>query len=138
MVISINNQDSYSSKLERDLAQVLANLLNTASWLKRWRVEACERATDRPWDLKASGPIPGGGRAILCVEGKGINFQPSQFSSVAGRACPAIRHALSVKVLGMPRVSPRMAALCSEQGWSWFDLAGNCRLEIPGALLIER
>ena len=23
-------------------------------------------------------------------------------------------------------------------GWSWYDLAGNCRLEIPGVLLIER
>jgi hypothetical protein len=31
-----------------------------------------------------------------------------------------------------------MAALCQRHGWSWFDLAGNCRLEIPGALLIER
>jgi hypothetical protein len=28
--------------------------------------------------------------------------------------------------------------LCRDHGWSWFDLAGNCRLEIPGALLIER
>lgn len=38
----------------------------------------------------------------------------------------------------MPRVSPRMAELCRERGWSWFDLAGNCRLEIPDVLLIER
>ena len=38
----------------------------------------------------------------------------------------------------MPRVSPRMATLCQQHGWSWFDLAGNCRLEIPGVLLIER
>ena len=42
------------------------------------------------------------------------------------------------KVLAMPRVSSRMAALCQEHGWSWYDLAGNCRLEIPGVLLIER
>ncbi|MEO8660193.1 MAG: type IV toxin-antitoxin system AbiEi family antitoxin [Bryobacteraceae bacterium] len=38
----------------------------------------------------------------------------------------------------MPFVSPRMAALCEKDGWGWFDLAGNCRLEIPGFLLIER
>jgi hypothetical protein len=31
-----------------------------------------------------------------------------------------------------------MAALCQQHGWSWFDLAGNCRVEIPGVLLIER
>lgn len=38
----------------------------------------------------------------------------------------------------MPRVSRRMAALCQDHGWSWYDLAGNCHLEIPGVLLIER
>lgn len=38
----------------------------------------------------------------------------------------------------MPRVSERMAALCREHGWSWYDLAGNCRLELPGVFLIER
>jgi hypothetical protein len=31
-----------------------------------------------------------------------------------------------------------MAALCQQHGWSWYDLAGNCRLEIRGVLLIER
>jgi len=31
-----------------------------------------------------------------------------------------------------------MASLCQTHGWSWYDLAGNCRLEIPGVLLIER
>jgi hypothetical protein len=31
-----------------------------------------------------------------------------------------------------------MAAICEAHGWGWYDLAGNCRLEIPGALLIER
>jgi hypothetical protein len=31
-----------------------------------------------------------------------------------------------------------MAALCQEYEWSWFDLAGNCRLNIPGVLMIER
>jgi hypothetical protein len=38
----------------------------------------------------------------------------------------------------MPRVTPRMADLCREHNWSWFDLAGNCRLEIPGVFLVER
>jgi hypothetical protein len=31
-----------------------------------------------------------------------------------------------------------MAALCQENDWSWFDLSGNCRVDIPGVLLIER
>ena len=38
----------------------------------------------------------------------------------------------------MPHVSPRMASLCQANNWSWFDLAGNCSVEIPGAFLIER
>src|SRR5439155_21614301 len=28
--------------------------------------------------------------------------------------------------------------LCEENDWSWFDLAGNCHLNIPGVLMIER
>jgi hypothetical protein len=72
------------------------------------------------------------------VECKGTNFQPSQFASLAGRSCSTGKSVASGKVLAMPRVSTRMAALCQEHGWSWYDLAGNCRLEIPGVLLIER
>jgi len=38
----------------------------------------------------------------------------------------------------MPYISPRVAQLCAEHGWSWYDLAGNCRLNVPGLLYIER
>jgi hypothetical protein len=56
---------------------------------------------------------------------------------LAERPCSAGKNAVYARVLAMPRVSPRMAALCRQHGWSWYDLAGNCRLEIPGVLLIE-
>ncbi len=125
-----------SSALERELADVLAKLLSSASWLQRWRIER-GKAGDK-WDLVVTGPVSRGGKAVLCVECKSINFQPSQFSSLINRPCSAGRNAPHAKVLAMPRVSPRMAALCQEYGWSWYDLAGNCRLEIPGVLLIER
>ena len=134
---NVNIGRGYDSALERDLAEVLAQLLSGASWLRQWRI-APGTAAARGWDLVVSGPVPGGGRAVLCVECKSINFQPRQFGSLVNRPCPVGRHAVSVKVLGMPRVSPRMAALCQAHGWSWYDLAGNCRLEIPGVLLIER
>jgi hypothetical protein len=124
------------SALDRDLAQVLSDLLSSVPWLQRWRIEH-SKAGDPEWDLVASGPVSGG-KAILCVECKGINFQPSQFASLVGRPCSAGKNLTSAKVLAMPRVSPRMAALCQENGWSWYDLAGNCRLELPGVLLIER
>jgi transcriptional regulator with AbiEi antitoxin domain of type IV toxin-antitoxin system len=132
----VNIERDYASALERDLAQVLRDLMSNVCWLQRWNVEPA--AVNGGWDLKGSGPIPGGGKAVVCVECKGPNFQPSQFTSLVGRVCSAGRKAASSKVLAMPRVTPRMAALCQAHGWSWYDLAGNCRLEIPGVFLIER
>jgi len=133
---NVNNSRGHAT-LERDLARVLRELLGSVSWLKRWSVEPAKKG-DLRWDLKASGPVPSGGKAVLCVECKSLNFQPSQFESLVGRPCSAGKNVVCSKVLAMPRVSPRMAALCQAHGWSWYDLAGNCRLEIPGVLLIER
>ena len=119
--------------LERRLADTLRGLLSAPGWLDGWRVE---RAASGPWDLTASGPLPAGGKAQLCDEVK-QHLVPSQFPSLLDRSCGSPRHP-STRVLAMVGVSPRLAALCREHGWSWFDLAGNCRLEIPGTLLIER
>lgn len=137
MASIVNVGRGHESALERDLAQALSELLRSVPWLQRWRIEL-NRSGDPEWDLVASGPVSSGGKAVLCVECKGINFQPSQFSALVDRPCHAPKNAASAKVLAMPRVSPRMAALCQENGWSWYDLAGNCRLDLPGILLIER
>jgi hypothetical protein len=137
MTSIMNLCHGHESALERDLAQALSELLSSVPWLQRWRIEHGKvRSPD--WDLIVSGPVSSGGKAVLCVECKGINFQPSQFSGLVDRPCPAPKNAASARVLAMPRVSPRMAALCQENGWSWYDLAGNCRLELSGVLLIER
>lgn len=133
----VNAERGNSSALERDLARVLQQLLSSVSWLHGWNVEPAKKA-DGHWDLKAYGPVSAGRKAVLCVECKSFNFQPSQFSTLVDRPCPVGRNIASSKVLAMPRVSPRMAALCQQHSWSWFDLAGNCRLEIPSVLLIER
>ncbi len=135
--VGVNILVTYPSALERDLAQVLRELLRSVSWLKRWRVEPA-KAADGRWDLLGSGSVPVGGKVLLCVECKGVNFQPSQLHSLLDRPCRAGRNVRSARVLAMPSVSARMAALCRAKGWSWYDLAGNCRLEIPGVLLIER
>lgn len=126
------------AEIERRLANALRDLLSRASWLSGWTVKRAPRMRNLPnWDLVASGPLPDGQNAILCVECK-QHFQPSQFSALADRPCPENSHNRACRVLAMPYVSPRMAALCQQHGWGWFDLAGNCRLEIPGTLLIER
>jgi hypothetical protein len=136
MAQNVNIRGQYDSALERDLADVLTQLLSGASWLQQWSIAPGKAAPE--WDLVVSGPAPTGGKAVLCVECKSINFQPSQFLSLVDRPCLTGRASASARVLAMPRVSARMAALCQEHGWSWYDLAGNCRLEIPGVLLIER
>ena len=126
------------AEIERHLADALRDLLSRASWLSGWTVKLAPRKKSLPsWDLIASGPLPNGQNAILCVECK-RHFQPSQFSGLADRQCSENDCDHVCRVLAMPYVSPRMAALCQQHGWGWFDLAGNCRLEIPGALLIER
>mgnify|MGYP003382579522 CR=1 FL=1 len=130
----IENIDQLSGEaLERRLGETLRTLLAGPAWLGNWQVEVVRSGV---WDLLASGPLPAGGRAQLCVEVK-KHFAPSQFQSLAGRPCDS-QDAIGLRALAMVHVSPRLAELCNEHGWSWFDLAGNCRLEIPGALLIER
>jgi hypothetical protein len=133
---NVNIRPDNTSALERDLARVLAELLSSASWLKGWTI-ASPKTRKPGWDLLASGRLPDGRTAALCVECKNNHFQPSQFSALAKRSC-SVENQISTTVLAMPRVSPRMAALCQEHGWSWYDLAGNCRLEIQDFLLIER
>jgi hypothetical protein len=129
----VNIRPSALTTLERQLAEALRALLESVTWLQGWTVAP---GRDRHWDLNASGPIPGG-KALLCVECKN-NFTPSQFSGLADRPCESRGYRASTKVLAMPRMSQRLRELCEASGWSWFDLAGNCRLELAGVLLIER
>src|SRR5512137_788893 len=96
--------------LERELARVLRELLESVSWLEGWTVEPVPGA-QAPWDLRASGPIRAGRRPVLLVECKSPNFQPSQFANIAGRPCLGGKNAACTRVLAMPRVSQRMAAL---------------------------
>jgi len=134
----VNIDQVSSAALERDLARTLRKLLSGISWLKGWTVEPARGPAERGWDLRASAPLPGRGKAVLCIECK-LHFQPSQFSQLVNRPpCEPGRHQGVSRVLAMPHVSPRMAVLCQEHGWSWYDLAGNCWIDIPGVLLIER
>ena len=43
-----------------------------------------------------------------------------------------------IPVLGIPVAGDRMQETLLRLGWSWFDLAGNCRIAVPGRLLIEK
>ena len=87
--------------------------------------------------MLATLPLPGGGRAALSVEGR-KELRPSLFHAMTNQAvAPKGRFKAVVPTLALPSVSPRLAELCEEKGWSWFDLAGNCRIDIPGFLQIR-
>jgi hypothetical protein len=120
--------------LERAMAAELRGVLGQVEWLRGWEVELLGKASKAGFDLLATLPLPGGGQAALCVECK-RELRPSVFRQLADRTfAPSGRPKVVVPVLALPAVSPRVAELCAEHGWGWFDLAGNHRLDIPGLL----
>lgn len=116
------------------LAEKLRELFGGVSWLGDWSLQRCPTMSDRGFDFLVKLPRPKGGKAELWVQCK-TDPRPAQFpyASVASEA----KHP-PVLVFAAPFISPRMAAVCVEHGWSWFDLAGNCRIDVPGALHLER
>jgi hypothetical protein len=140
---SVNTMDSMNRKnlsgatLEKALAAKLEELLRGVDWLRGWQVEHVGGASDIGFDLLATVPLPGGDKAALCVECK-AELRPSVFRMLADRKfSPAGHPKVVVPVLALPWVSPRVAELCAEHGWSWFDLAGNHRLDVPGLLHLQ-
>ncbi len=124
--------------LEQAIAAKLQELLGQVDWLRGWEVNHQGGASNARFDLLVTLPLPDGGKASLCVECK-REFRPSMFRQLADKMFPPLdRPQKVVPVLAMPFVSPRLAELCAEHGWSWFDLAGNHRLDVPGLLRLER
>jgi hypothetical protein len=133
----MNTKNFSGAALEKALAAKLEELLRGVDWLRGWQVAHVGEASDAGFDLLATVPLPGGGKAALCVECKS-ELRPSVFRMLADRVySPAGRPKVVVPVLALPWVSPRVAELCAEHGWSWFDLAGNHRLDVPGLLHLQ-
>lgn len=127
------NIDSLSGlALENALADELQKLLKGIGWLQGWKIER-----DPPqglYDLQVTISLPGGGQAVLWVECK-RDVRPSSFLALADKLFPATGLTRDVvPVLAVPWMSPRVAELCAEHGWSWFDLAGNYSLDVAGLL----
>jgi len=131
-VLYVNTIEHTGRALERAAADKLRELLGSASWLEGWVVE--RHPSLQGFDLRAKLPIRGRKPIELWVQCKS-DPRPSLFpyTFVASEVTPP-----PVLVFAAPYISPNMARTCEENGWGWFDLAGNCRLEIPGALLLER
>lgn len=123
--------------LQEALAAKLEELLRGVDWLRGWKVQIASAGAAAGFDLLASVPLPGGGSAALCVVCK-RELRPSLFFAVANRSfLPPGQPTVCIPVLASPWVSPRIDELCQEAGWSWFDLAGNHRIEVPGLLRLQ-
>ncbi|MBM3855549.1 MAG: hypothetical protein FJ399_20740 [Verrucomicrobia bacterium] len=128
-----------SVTLERQLAARFRELLSTVQGFGEWEVSANPAAFRRVFDLQAVGRSPLGPRLEFWVECKAeprpVNFP---YVILERRFQEEKLSLVRVPVLAAPTIGPRMAEVCWEHGWSWFDLAGNCRLSAPGLLYLER
>lgn len=128
-----------TSLLEAKLATKLRELLGGIGWLRNWQVDANPAEFQRAFDIHASIPLPHGHSAELWIECKDLP-RPSRFPYVGleNHFSEGGQRSTRVPVLAAPYISTRMAELCRKHGWSWFDLAGNCHLNVPNGFFIER
>jgi hypothetical protein len=82
--------------------------------------------------LESRLPLPGGGQTRLFIECKNV-LHPGDLLRLAEQVRERIPSD-GLFVLALPWVSERLADLCARRGWSWYDLAGNCRIDVPGLL----
>jgi hypothetical protein len=134
----MNNASLSGFALEKALEAKLREMLGQVNWLRGWKVEHTAESVRARFDLMATVPLTGGPDAVLCVECKS-DFRPSQFDRLRQQAAAAgnLCGGSGIWVLAVPTMSLRVAELCAENGWGWFDLAGNCRIDIPGILHLE-
>lgn len=133
----VNTEELRGAGLELALESQLKKILSAISWLPSWEVKRQSPARDRGFDFEAVLAVPKGHTHLL-VECK-QDLRPSQFGALRQQREPAFGHThQTIPVLAMPIVSSRVAELCEENDWSWFDLAGNCHIEVPGALYLDR
>jgi len=116
----------------------LQELLRVADWLKTSEIIDDPKVSDHRVDFMVK----------IAVENKKIelwvqcktDIRPSQLPMLDALKEAITRQGkkLRVPVLASRQVSPRLADMCAKHGWSWFDLAGNCNINVPGHLYLER
>jgi hypothetical protein len=131
---NIVNIPSHSKlAMEDALAARLRQLLEDVDWLKDWSLSRFLSRKDDGFDFRVKFRSPQGWKSDLWVQCK-ADPRPAHFPYAGG---PRTAEQSPVLVFAAPIISPRMANLCQEHGWSWFDLAGNYRIDVPGVLRLE-
>lgn len=124
------------SALVRMLLGRLRETLGDLGW--QFELEA-RTGSDGPGEFDALLRLrPRAGKPALLLVACKRDMRPAAFQQVAQRLRTVVDRQRATPLLGLPSVSPRLAALCREAGWGWFDLAGNCRIEVAGVVHVER
>lgn len=132
---SMNPKPISPAQLVKALADKFRSLLGQVDWLRAWSVEELQ-TNSKPgnrFDLRVKLPLQSRHEVDLWVQCKS-NPKPSLFPYIYA---PSEKNPRPVRVFAAPFISQRMAEVCQENGWSWFDLAGNCWLDIPGLLRLQ-
>lgn len=134
----VNTRQSKRPASRVPFVKALDAILAQVLWVRASEALRPAGGTDSSYDVRVDLTLPEGDRIALCVVCKN-EMRPVTFGMLAEKRFSPIRGVVhSLPVLALPWVSPRITALCQQHGWSWFDLEGNCRIEIPGLLFIER
>lgn len=130
----VNTKNLSGAALEKALTAKLRELLGGISWLGNATVKTPPSLREKGFDFQVEIRRPGAAKSELWVQCK-ADPRPSLFPYTN---LPSKAKHPPVFVLAAPRVSPRMAEVCQENGWGWFDLAGNACLDVPGLLHLQR
>ncbi len=135
---SVNIGYSLSS-LEKALGDRIRQLLGSVPWLRDIRLTDNPAAFDRAFDWMVHFKVPSGPEVELWIDCR-AEPRPAHFPYVcADREFDAdTTKRMRLRVFAAPNLSPRMRELCERHGWSWYDLAGNCHINVPGVIYLER
>jgi hypothetical protein len=126
------NADWQPQELERAFQRTLVDLLEEIVWLECRSISSLGGGSR--WDLQA---IIGTRRDVrLLIECKRA-LTPAQFEALALSRVEDRSESI-LPILALPFVSTRVAEIAQKHHWGWYDLAGNCRIDVPGLLHIER
>lgn len=134
----MNTTPFAAAALEKALAEQLVKLLRAVPWLHDVNIDRNPAEYNRAFDLLARVHLPRGPEIELWVDVRS-EPRPSRFPYVATERefdQDSISR-VAIRVFAAPHISPRMAEICESHGWSWFDLAGNCRISIPEVLHLQ-
>lgn len=129
----MNKEPLAGAALEQALTKKLGEILSSVGWLSQRPAKLRRGKPDMVVEIE----LPGKKRAELHVQFK-ADVRPGFFQSWASHQRLNVPALGAVSVLAAPFVSQRLADVCRQVGWSWYDLAGNCWLDVPGFLRIER